>query len=69
MDIRFRVLFLSIALFLVGLSAIVLGGIKPPRVDYLPPPGLQLEKSYCDSVGDDNCDGIVMDYESGWERR
>lgn len=64
---HYRILFLVLAIMLMSFSAIVLGAIASPRVvNYQPPSSLKLDPAYCLSVGDDNCDGIVMNYESGW---
>lgn len=64
---RYRILFIAIAIVLTSFSAILLGNtVSSQVVNYQPPPDLQLDPVYCQSVGDDNCDGIVMNYESGW---
>lgn len=66
-ELGFLALGQAIVLFALILAVLIVGGIKPVQVNSPPPLVGGLDPAYCESVGDDNCDGIVMDYESGWK--
>lgn len=48
---------------LIGLTLLV-GAATMPTGQFQP--AIHLDHSYCVSIGDDNCDGMIVEGESGW---
>lgn len=64
-DLKLLALGQAISLFALIIACLIIGSFRPGHVN--PPPLSGLDPAYCESVGDDNCDGIVTNYESGWK--
>jgi len=55
-----QTIFLATVIILLSTASLVIGATDNAT------PTIKTD-SYCTRVGDDNCDGVIMSYESGWK--
>lgn len=53
-----KLVFVGTAIVLLTISSLIIGFKDSNSQERI---------SYCQKVGDDNCDGVIMSYETGWQ--